>query len=102
MTAEIRLPRLLEPVVGDRRRIAVEASTVGGAVEALLRELPGLKGHLFDETGRLRPHVLCFVDGSATRLDDPTIPLRDGSSVEFLQAVSGGGVPDSVSVPGPA
>lgn len=100
MTAEIRLPRLLEPIVGDRRRVTVEAATIGEALDGLLAELPALERHLFDESGRLRPHVLCFVDGSATRLDDPATPLGEGATVEFLQAVSGGGVPDSVSVSG--
>ena len=99
MIAEIRLPRLLEPVVGDRLRITVEASTIGGAVDELLREVPALRGHLFDESGRLRPHVLCFVDGASTRLDDRTHRLAEGTTIEFLQAVSGGAVLDSVSAP---
>lgn len=82
------LPRLLRPVVGPETRLDVAGTTVGEVVDGLLARHPGLRPHLFDETGRLRPHVLCFVDGRASRLEDPSAPA--GSEVRFLQAVSGG------------
>lgn len=85
------LPRLLRPVVGPETSLDVAGTTVGEVVDALLARHPGLRPHLFDETGRLRPHVLCFVDGRATRLDDVADPVAPGSEVRFLQAVSGGG-----------
>lgn len=90
MTVQIRLPRLLRPVVGDRRRIEVDGATVGGAIASLLETEPGLRPHLFDESGALRPHILCFVDGASTRLDDRDAALEPGVTIEFLQAVSGG------------
>lgn len=84
----VSLPRLLEPAVGRRTRIEVEADTVGQAIGSLLRELPALRVHLFNEEGELRPHVLCFVDGSASRLQHPDQPVSE--ELSFLQAVSGG------------
>jgi hypothetical protein len=46
--------------------------------------------HLFEENGQLRPHVLCFVNGSQTRLQDRSEPLEGRVDITFLQAVSGG------------
>ncbi len=90
MSVEIRLPRILDPVVDDPSPIPVEAGTVGEALDRLLERHPQLRVHLFDEAGRLRPHVLCFVDGRSDRLEDRTRPVGDGATLEFLQAVSGG------------
>ncbi len=85
---EITLPRLLEPAVGDRLTLTVSGDTVGASIAALLEEVPALRVHLFDEGGKLRPHVLCFVDGVASRLDRPDQPVAE--EMRFVQAVSGG------------
>lgn len=84
----VRFPRLLDAATGGRRRIEVPGETIGAVIDSMLAELPGLGVHLFDQTGSLRPHVLCFVDGHADRLSDPDLPVA--GEVRFLQAVSGG------------
>lgn len=87
----VSLPRLLEPAVGvARRRIDVEGRTLGDAIEGLLARAPELRVHLFDESRALRPHVLCFVDGESTRLEDLGRELSPDADITFLQAVSGG------------
>ena len=88
----ITLPRLLEPAVGPTRRIELEAGSVGEAIELLLVRHPTLRVHLFDEQGNLRQHVLCFVNGSQTRLVDRSAPTTEPTDITFLQAVSGGGL----------
>lgn len=86
----VTLPRLLEPAVGPVRRVEVEASSVGEGIDLLLERHPTLRVHLFDEGGSLREHVLCFLDGQQTRLEDRSIPITEPTEVTFLQAVSGG------------
>lgn len=83
----VRLSRLLTPVVGDQLEYEVEGDTVGDVIDRLLAELPGLRIHLFDQSGHLRPHVLCFVDDEVVTLEDRSIPA---DRLEFLHAVSGG------------
>lgn len=87
--ATVRLPRLLDATSGGRRSVTVEGEDVGTVVAGLLDEMPGLEVHLFDHTGALRTHVLCFVDGEPTRLVDRSQPVE--TEVRFLQSVSGGG-----------
>lgn len=86
----VRLPRLLEPAIGAIRQVEVEAATLGEAIDSLLETHPTLRVHLFDESGQLRQHVVCFVNGHQTRLEDRSPALREGSEITFLQAVSGG------------
>ena len=87
----IRLPSLLATLLEDRREIQLEAPTLQGALNALVDRHPSLKVHLFDESGSLRRHVLCFVNQTNTRwLKDSSIPLRDDDVITILQAVTGG------------
>ena len=86
----VRLPRLLEPAVGSARRVEVEGNTWAEALDSLFRQHPTLRVHLFDEAGELRQHVLCFINGTQTRLEDRSTPLPEGAEITFLQAVSGG------------
>lgn len=88
--AVVSLPRLLEPAMGAVRKVEVEGDTWGEAIAALLQGHPTLRVHLFDEESRLRPHVMCFVNGQQTRLEDRSPALAEGSEITFLQAVSGG------------
>lgn len=59
------------------------------AIDDLCRQHPLLRPRIFDERGRLRPHVLCLHNGEVTRLDDP-IDLHDGDDLAVMPAVSGG------------
>ena len=86
----VTLPRLLEPAVGAVRKVEVEAASVGEGIERLLELHPTLRVHLFDEQGRLRQHVLCFVAGAQSTLEDRSVPITEPTDITFLQAVSGG------------
>ena len=65
--------------------------TVPEALESAFEALPQLRYHLMLETGGLRPHVLCLVNGRAVpREDVGTTTLSDGDELEIHQAISGG------------
>lgn len=50
-----------------------------------------LKVHLFDESGELRRHVLCFHNQENTRwLSNLGRPVVAGDVLQIVQAVSGG------------
>ena len=87
----IELPSVLDTVVNGNRTLSFDAETLPGALDALTERYPGLKVHLFDETGGFREHVLCFHNSTNTRwLESIDVPLSDGDTITILQAVSGG------------
>ena len=90
MSPTVRLPAVLEPAIGKVRSVDVEGDTLGAVVDALMESYPSLRVHLLDEAGRLRTHVLCFVDGHTTRLEHPEMKVGKATEIRFLQAVSGG------------
>lgn len=87
MTVTVRIPRVLSQAVTTGLRHQADGETLGAVLESLFSNEPGLRNHLLDERGRIRPHVLIFVDATRAELDTPVGP---GSEVQVLQAVSGG------------
>jgi len=90
-TVTLELPSMLAPVVGGRRSLPVAGATLKDALGDALARYPALRVHLFDESGALRQHVLCFHNDTNTRwLESMDHALADGDRITILQAVSGG------------
>jgi molybdopterin converting factor small subunit len=87
MTASVRLPRMLSETVGTHTAHQVTGDTVRAALSNLFEQVPGLRNHIVDEGGSVRPHVSVFVDGHQADLDTD---VSDGSDIRVLNAVSGG------------
>ncbi|MBN4665138.1 MoaD/ThiS family protein [Pandoraea nosoerga] len=82
-------PAIQRHVPIDEQR--VDGATVHDALARCISRAPALRGYLFNDQGRLRPHVAVFVDGRLIRdrraLSDA---LGDASHVYVAQALSGG------------
>ena len=88
--AKVELPSLLRDVL-HKYSLDVEGQTLEDALEDAYAQLPGLRVHVCDETGKLRQHVLCFLNDANTRgLEYAKQPIADGDTITILQAVSGG------------
>lgn len=87
MTATVRLPRMLSETVKTDVTHDVVGATVEEALTDLFAKVPGLRHHICEETGAIRPHVSVFVDGLQADLGTG---LAEGSEVRILHAVSGG------------
>jgi hypothetical protein len=69
----------------------LEGETLAEVFEDLHRSRPALAAHIFDETGGLRQHVLCFVNETNSRDREASkFPITEGDTLTILQAVSGG------------
>jgi molybdopterin synthase sulfur carrier subunit len=87
----VELPSMLAGVLGGVRKVEAKGDTWPQALEDAFRKVPALKVHVYDETGKLRQHVLCFVNDVNTRFGDgPAERLHDGDRITIMQAVSGG------------
>lgn len=68
-----------------------EGESLREALEDAYRKVPTLRALLCDESGKFRPHVLCFLNEVNSRwLDRPEQRLKDGDRITILQAISGG------------
>lgn len=79
-----------------QRHVACPPTTVAGDTvrEALTRvcaDHPRLASYLLDDQGRLRKHMLVFVDGTPARdRNGLTDPVGESSEIVVMQALSGG------------
>jgi molybdopterin synthase sulfur carrier subunit len=76
------------PNLGER---TIDSPTLRALVKALDAEHPGLAGYLVDDRGRLRTHVMIFVDGRplADR-EELADAIGPDTRVYIAQALSGG------------
>jgi molybdopterin converting factor small subunit len=69
----------------------VNANTVADVISAINAVYPGIATYIVDERGRLRKHVIIFIDGEQitdrAQLQDA---VADTSLVYVFQALSGG------------
>ncbi len=88
--AEVTFTAALERHLAAPPR-TVSAATVREALEAVFRGNPRLRGYVLDDQGRLRKHVVIFVDGEPVvdraGLGDPVGPA---ARLFVMQALSGG------------
>ncbi len=72
---------------GASRQVRVEAMDVGEVMNRLDERWPGMRMCLCGAGPSIRRHINVFVDGEKSPL---TTPLRPGSVVHIMTAVSGG------------
>jgi len=88
---EVTVPTLLENCTQGQTAFTIQGATLQEALDHLLETYPLLRRRLYEETGRLRPHVLLFFnDASIARLECLDLPIQPGDRLQIVQAVSGG------------
>jgi molybdopterin converting factor small subunit len=88
--AQIRIPPVLRTEAGGNRTVAVEATTVRAALDALVTEYPSLKERVL-EGDDVPTFLNVFVDGEDVRLlSGLDTEIGAGSTVLLLPAVAGG------------
>ena len=92
--AQIRIPPVLRNEAAGNRTVSVEATTVRGALDALVTEYPALRERVLEGDG-VPSFLNVFVDGEDVRLlRGLDTAVADGSTVLLLPAVAGGCAPE--------
>lgn len=78
---------MLSDTVGTPSTHNVDGGSVDEVLSDLFRRRPGLRNHILDDSGAIRPHVSVFVDGTQ---GDLSSEVGEGAEVRILHAVSGG------------
>ncbi len=89
--ALILIPAPYRPYTGGASELRVEAGTAAQAMDALLERHPGLRPHLVNPKGKLRPFVNLFVND--THIKDLTgleTRLEPGDVLRIVPSIAGG------------
>ena len=92
MPVEVRLPTVLRQHAGGQATVKANGSTLGEAIDDLVRQFPGLAGQVVTPEGTLHRFVNVYVNDDDVRyLDKLDTKLDDGDVISMLPAVAGGG-----------
>jgi molybdopterin converting factor small subunit len=91
MSVTISLPTPLQRYAGGEPELSVEATTVGGALQALVTSTPALAPHLLDAKGNVRSYVNIYLGDEDTRyLQGNDTPVSEGDRLEIVPSIAGG------------
>ena len=91
MGVPITIPTPLRGYAGGQKTIAVDGGTVGEALDALARQYPNLRQHLFADDGQLRSFVNVYLNDEDVRyLQYVQTPVRDSDKISIVPSVAGG------------
>lgn len=89
--SKIHIPTPLRQYVGKQATIEVKASTVAEAMDALLKQHPDLRRHLYTEEGKLRAFVNVYVNDEDIRyLQKEATTLKEGDNISIVPSIAGG------------
>ena len=92
--AQFRIPGPLRRLSEGQITVAVEASDLGAAIDALDARYPGFRDRLLDDKGELRQFVNVYLNDEDVRLG-PGLKTKvtDKDEISIVPAVAGGAFP---------
>jgi len=93
MAVLVRIPTPLRSVTKGAAEVNAEGDTVGGILEDLDRQYPGLRDRVLDGAGEIRRFVNVYVNEEDVRfLDGLRTALKGNDQVAIVPAIAGGGL----------
>ena len=88
--ATVRFTRNIQRHVACPDR-EIPGSTLRVVLDSYFRENERARGYVLDEQGRVRQHMVVFIDGELIRdRDSLSDPVKPDSKIDVIQALSGG------------
>jgi len=88
---QVNLPTVLRPHAGGERSVALEGTTVGEVLTALVGEYPGMAGQVIDDSGALHKFVNVYLNDDDVRyLAGVDTAVGAADELSILPAVAGG------------
>ena len=92
MSVTVRIPTPMRRVTNGEERVAVDAETLQGVIQAMEDQYPGVKARLCDDQGEIRNFVNIYINGEDVRfLEGLGSSTKSGDEISIVPAVAGGG-----------
>ncbi len=91
MSIVVRIPTPLRRLTNGQDKVDVDGDSLGGVIDAMNEQYPGLRDRICDDQGQLRNFVNVYVNGEDVRfLQGLDTPTTAGDEVSVVPAVAGG------------
>ena len=90
-TVRVRFPPVLRAATNGARDVEATGNTIREALDDAAVRIPALKLHLFDESGRVRHHILCIHNECVVRGPEMALHrVQSGDEIILANAFAGG------------
>lgn len=87
----LRIPTPLRAYADQQSSVALQGTTVGEVMDALVERYPALRKHLLDDEGSLRSFVNLYLNSEDIHeLGGVETPLAPGDKLAIIPAIAGG------------
>lgn len=91
MSIVVRIPTPLRRLTDGQDKVDVAGDSLGGVIDAMNEQYPGIRERICDDQGQLRNFVNVYVNGEDVRfLEGLETATTDGDEVSVVPAVAGG------------
>ncbi len=91
MSIVVRIPTPLRRLTNGLDKVDVDGDSLGGVIDAMNEQYPGIRERICDDQGQLRNFVNVYVNGEDVRfLQGLETATTDGDEVSVVPAVAGG------------
>ena len=91
MSIVVRIPTPLRRLTDGQDKVDVDSDSLGGVIDAMNEQYPGIRERICDDQGQLRNFVNVYINGEDVRfLQGLETPTSAGDEVSVVPAVAGG------------
>lgn len=91
MSIVVRIPTPLRRLTNGQDKVDVDGDSLGGVIDAMNEQYPGIRERICDDQGQLRNFVNVYINGEDVRfLQGLETATTDGDEVSVVPAVAGG------------
>jgi adenylyltransferase/sulfurtransferase len=91
MATKILIPTPLRPYTDKKEAVEADGATIGELLADLTKNYSGLKGHLYNEQGKLRSFVNVYLNDEDIRyLQKEETKVSSGDTISIIPSVAGG------------
>jgi len=91
MATKILIPTPLRPYTDKKEAVEATGATIGELLTDLTTTYSGLKGHLYNDQGKLRSFVNIYINDEDIRyLQKDQTPVTENDTVSIIPSVAGG------------
>lgn len=93
---KIQIPTPLRVYTNNNKVVIIKAGTINDALKTLGSMYPGLKTHIFDDTGNLRNFVNLYLNDEDIRYlsNKGQTLLKEGDILSIIPSIAGGSTSD--------
>jgi molybdopterin synthase sulfur carrier subunit len=87
---KIVIPQFLTGYTGNVKEAVARGNTVGECLSDLVKQFPGIRQQLLDDSGHLLGQIDVYINRESTFPDELAKTVKDGDEMNIINVIAGG------------